>query len=148
MSSESSENVTMTRKHFVLAQRLASAKARCAALFAARTEGLHHQISDRHDGFLREKNPCESCIEEARLRYPLPRVTRPRVVTDARFGKAREFRICDGQFQTRSAKNSVWSCIENGHHGKGDGFGLAIDAERVTLWADLLANPTEEVDAE
>jgi hypothetical protein len=90
---------------------------------------------------------CATAIHEATRRYPLPRIRRPRVVADNREGHRREFRVFEGQMQTRSIRQPYWSCVENGHTNA-DGTGLAIDAVRVKLWADLLASPLEEVEAE
>lgn len=73
----------------------------------------------------------------ARELYPLPKVKRQRVVND-RAGIS--YRAIDGfiEWQLTSDKWCRYSC-----HGA-----VPIPtSERVKLWADLLANPTEEVDA-
>lgn len=80
--------------------------------------------------------------------YPLPRVTRPRVVADQCGPRGpQEFRFVDGVFQIR-APGEAWQCLNFGTvlvdsqiHGVG------VTPERVALWADLIAHPTEEVEA-
>ena len=63
-------------------------------------------------------------------RYPLPRVTRPRVVT---LGCGHEYRICDGRLEWRTHENGSWMTLHNIAH--------MMDELR-----HLLAHPTEEVD--
>ena len=70
---------------------------------------------------------------EAERRYPLPKVTRPRVVTRTDIV---EIRIMDGVLQYRGA-GCGWSVYRQVYWSPG-----MQDAMR-----DLLANPTEEVDA-
>lgn len=78
---------------------------------------------------------CGAACEAAK-RYPLPTVTRPRVVVDPHSGLVRWY--VDGQGQIV-------------HEQIGPEFTLMADSwptpERVALWADLLANPTETVEA-
>lgn len=63
-------------------------------------------------------------------KYPLPTVTRPRVVKDE-FGTP--WRVgADGDLRHQSA--GCWGSAP-----------VRVTMNRVTLWADLLANPTEEV---
>lgn len=74
--------------------------------------------------------------QTAASRYPLPKVTRPRVVT---FDNA-AFRFHDGVIQKRhrngfDAGHDVWAIAH-----------LPATAALVRLWAELLANPTEEVE--
>lgn len=85
----------------------------------------------------------------AREMYPLPKVTRPRVLDDPHVAGAKwklypnlapmlgEFGVAhpdiyDGDFYTPSKELNL---------------GVPTTA-RVKLWADLIANPTEEVEAE
>lgn len=92
--------------------------------------------------------------EEATRRYPLPKVTRPRVVKDP-MGATNEH-----------GQPVLWKAIEWGVPGDSryavvcswndgawfDGYAphrghsLVATKERVALWADLLAKPTEEVE--
>lgn len=84
-------------------------------------------------------------------RYPLPTVTRPRVVADpfptspiewcalpwAGTGKAAIHvrRVPGGEWRVWTQESvAAASCV--------------VTAERVALWADLLANPTETVEAD
>lgn len=71
----------------------------------------------------------------AAYRYPLPTITRPRVVKDPH--SADIVWRCDGGVLQYRQGNHEWSM--------GPGYWYAFP-ERVRLWADLLANPTEEVD--
>jgi len=72
--------------------------------------------------------------QEATRRYPLPKVTRPRVVQDP-VNPRREWRCVGGKMQTREDTLAWYDVTE-----------VRISAPHVALWADLLANPTEEVD--
>lgn len=85
----------------------------------------------------------------ARLAFPMPQQERPRVVQDLdyepQWGKPREWRCVNGWLQSRSL----------GHRGStGQEFAWSheslapITKARVLMLADLLANPTEECDAE
>lgn len=67
---------------------------------------------------------------EAKARYPLPRMLRPRVVKDPEFQHC-EWRVCGGE-------------LSAGAYGQL----FTPTPARVAMWADLLANPTELVDAE
>lgn len=69
-----------------------------------------------------------SIAEEARRRYPITKRV-PRVVSDGRC----EWRMVDGELEYRLS-NLVWQRC-------------GYNAERVRLFADLLANPTEEVES-
>lgn len=70
--------------------------------------------------------------------YPLPKVTRPRVVTD-RYGVS--WKIDDGEL--RNLCDGEWT----GSVRTLDGGILAPTLDRVKLWADLLERPDEEVEA-
>lgn len=65
--------------------------------------------------------------------YPLPKITRPRVVADE-FGV--QWKVVDGEVVL---------------HANGDDGGIDVNdynttTKRILLWADLLNNPTEEVE--
>lgn len=72
---------------------------------------------------------------EARRRYPLPRKTRPRVVTD-RLGN--DWRVADGQIQVRVGRSvrAEFRCAD------------LITPEFAKELADLVTRPTEEYDGE
>lgn len=92
----------------------------------------------------------------AAKRYPLPRATRPRVFTDAKRTNAsgvRQFRVIAEQIQTRvegSAVAADWVCLASGDRqaGANTDNGLVWTPERIRGIADLLANPTEECEAD
>lgn len=69
--------------------------------------------------------------------YPLPKITRPRVVTDS---QGTEFRVRDGDLLEGRRQDRP------DNPGWGQFSAWDITPERIRLWADLLANPTEEVD--
>lgn len=75
--------------------------------------------------------------------YPLPKVTRPRVVRDS---VGMEFRfIAENEppfveWRNTLTEKKLWRVSAAGD-------GVAVNAERAKLWADLVANPTEEVEA-
>jgi hypothetical protein len=76
---------------------------------------------------------------DAELRYPLPKIVRPRVVRDESVDWLREFRVVDGCFEARkhTGLGSEWTR---------DGFdGWHLSPAVIRLFADLLAHPTEEV---
>jgi hypothetical protein len=73
--------------------------------------------------------------EEGRRRYPLPKVTRPRVVRDREGWK---WQCIDGRIQ--------WSGPRGWRFADVMTYAVRVTPERVVLWADLLANPTEDVE--
>lgn len=76
----------------------------------------------------------DSHVEQAaREAYPITRKV-PRVVVD-KYGVG--WRFDEGEFWRRDKSWCEWS--------PADGDPAAVNVERVRLWADLLANPTEEV---
>lgn len=81
----------------------------------------------------------KGAAHEAAKRYPLPKVTRPRVLSD---GAGMQYSvIIDGErlvIQYRHKPNEMWSRTFPGV--------FTIDAVRAQIFADLLANPTEEVE--
>lgn len=71
-----------------------------------------------------------------RLKYPYPKVTRPRVVRDPEFDQL-----------TWSVSSDGVPSANGSHPGPALRAYYPIPA-RVALWADLLARPTEEVEEE
>lgn len=132
MSDTESKNVTMTQREFVMAQRAAW---RSGVDFGT---GLKrpHEYPD---------HPCAACDRKAAELFPLPKVTRPRVVADPH-SLQMFWRVgvmgngTNGLQSARSADASEWVVCGN--------YGLAITPERIKLWADLLENPSETVEAE
>jgi hypothetical protein len=83
--------------------------------------------------------------EQASQRYPLPKVTRPRVATDPyESDYVWSVRAGDLHFLWLKTDPSNWKRAS----GLYENLLLTPLPSRVTLWADLLANPTEEVEAE
>jgi hypothetical protein len=83
-------------------------------------------------------DPWRGAACEAAARYPMPKVKRQRIVTEK---NGRQWRFDDTHFHTRSAIDRLWMVM-----GDRDGPTLSLTVERVELWADLLENPTEEVE--
>ena len=80
--------------------------------------------------------PLHEVVEQADNYYPLPKVTRPREVRDSH---GVEWRWGWWGFEFRDDGDGCWSNVAtSGTPG--------ITKERVLLLADLLANPTEEVE--
>lgn len=77
-----------------------------------------------------------SKAEEA---FPLPTITRPRVVTDPHDAAVR-WSVGGSSRRIRREKVSAL-----GHWISADAEHTPITNERVALWADLLANPSESV---
>ena len=114
-----SDNQTVTEREAVVRERKAF--------------GLGWRMQRENGGSLREGEGLADRL------YPLPSITRPRVVKDPE-AKDYEWRFHDGRMQVRRGKNAFdgggeWVCPCN----------WQPTAERVRLWADLLQNPTEEV---
>ncbi len=132
-----------TEREKVLAERKAAGRARCSALWV-----IHGDTpTSRHRPY-EAGSACEDCTRFANVRHELPRVTRPRVVTDRPLPdrQARNFRVVGGQIQT-SSDDGIWHCLDNGSvHATEDSEGLCLRPERIRMLADLLANPTEECD--
>lgn len=103
------------------------------------------------DAVLRERKAWDECAyrlslvgtgsaESEQLKndlYPLPKVTRPRVVNDP----------SDSTVEWRFENNAglVWRAVPGFPMWNGVSTWYP-KPERVKMWADLLANPTEEVD--
>lgn len=87
------------------------------------------------------KQASQRSLEEiAKRDYPLPKITRPRVVRDFSLDTTREFRVVDGVIQARDIGrlNQEWGT---------EGLrGWKVDAAVIRTFADLLANPTEEIE--
>lgn len=91
--------------------------------------------------------PPREYDDEAKRRFPLPMVTRPRVATDPGAGAGVEWRVSENGFIERRRRHfgegwSKWSiyCRQEPD--------FAPLPDRVKMWSDLLANPTEEVEAD
>ena len=80
----------------------------------------------------------DGSINEAKRRYPL-KVERPRVVRDPDSDGDYEFRVATDEIQVR-CKGGAW-------HGS-QYYCPRLSLHRVALLADLLARPTELVDAD
>jgi len=76
--------------------------------------------------------------KEAASRYPLPKVTRARVVQDPH-DSSMHWRVGDERY------TPLQFSVNGGSWQYGLGSMCATD-KRVRVWADLLANPTEEVE--
>lgn len=79
---------------------------------------------------------------EASARYPLPKATRPRVVRDG----DHFWRVTGGNLQWRLGQHE-WRFVDEYDEIQKYQV-LWPTPKRVALWADLLANPTEECDAD
>lgn len=73
--------------------------------------------------------------------YPLPKVTRPRVLKD-RFGV--DWRMAGNVLENRERDGREWRTTLAPTDC--DGTSYLGTADRVKLWADLLARPNEEVE--
>lgn len=81
----------------------------------------------------------EGSLTLANRLYPLPKVTRPRVVRDTR-GSGLEWRSVDGRLQYRDRD-------AGGGWRPESEIAISPDPDRVAMWSSLLASPTETVDA-
>jgi hypothetical protein len=72
--------------------------------------------------------------------YPLPKVTRPRVVQDPN-KPYRWFRVIGGEVYAKTTRYSdgEWTPLAGN-------WSIPATPEMIRLWVDLLANPTEEVE--
>jgi hypothetical protein len=84
---------------------------------------------------------------EAAHTYPLPRVTRPRVVRDPHDDYGQEWRVVNGRLEFRPPYGQ-WGEAHKRTDAIYDGSCLFPTLERIRMWADLLANPTETVEDE
>lgn len=76
---------------------------------------------------------------DAAKRYPLPKVKRPRVLTDE-WGYEWRYRGDEMEYRARSI-GSPWKPFSD----CGDAV-FMVNARRVRVWHDLVTNPTEELD--
>jgi len=78
--------------------------------------------------------------------YPLPTVTRPRVVDDPPGHRLWQWRVLNGQLQCRwngfGGWNTEWGSTEKALER------IEITPERIKMWADLLDNPNETIAAD
>lgn len=127
------DNWTITERDAVLRQRAAFFDGAYWAWVNNYAECTGAKFN--HEGYVHE---------QAADRYPLPTITRPRVVKDAADPSV-EFCFVDGVLQYRADSGSWWRLVPD--DGRVPTTIFYPTAERVRLWADLLANPTEEVTA-
>lgn len=86
---------------------------------------------------------CPSCVREAADTFPLPKVTRVRIVRDsAVFGLHHEFAVIGGEVRERRVE------ADNMKFDWREPSGWLLNAAVIGVWADLLANPLEIVEAE
>lgn len=81
-------------------------------------------------------DPWTGAAHEAAKRYPFPKVTRLRVVADTKYRLW--WKVEDGRIVWSRPGCDEWSLLIHS--------GVDADTHMVALWADLLANPTEEVE--
>lgn len=91
--------------------------------------------------FQSERVACaeEDCYQAAARHFPLPTVTRPRVVRDS-YNADREWKFVDGKLLTRTHWEPKWRDANTGPD-RMPGW----TPERVKLLAELIANPNETV---
>jgi hypothetical protein len=112
-SEEAPQAARYTERDMVMAQREAFMR------------GWHHGLTQE------PADPTELAWyrSEAVKRYPLPKVVRPRVVTDS---EGTQWKVVDGGIVGFRPPSCTVQRIP--------------DKELVTIWADLFANPTETVE--
>lgn len=130
----------------ILELRDASARARCAALWYATMAGKGLVDVGKHFGHA--YGACEDCRKVAASRYPLPKITRPRVVLDPhnhepQWGKPREWMCSGGVLYSRTIGCRGATEFE---FPWTTGAQVPPTAKRVEMWAALLASPTETVE--
>lgn len=114
-----------SERELIVAKREANAKARCSVMAAiAEVAGQHRDFGD--------EEPCSECKAMAVVRYPLPKVTRPRVVVDAN-GDSWKWTPDDGLLVDRGSDGTFV-------------YPSTVRQSARLVVADLLLNPTEEVD--
>ena len=92
--------------------------------------GAGYVVGCGFGAYVREDVRRREAAQEAKSRYPLPKVTRPRVVA----GLRAQYKVVDGVVFGRSNASFDWR------------VSASIHVDDVVRVADLLANPTEEVD--
>lgn len=141
MSETTEQNVTMTQKEFVMAQREA---------FASGVRWLFAQGSAPHGLGKYVDEPITRCAAQSLFSL---KVKRPRVVADPHSGFTQRWRVRDGVIEWESSwdgKGDTWEQLvaeygfSTGHPG---GINV-VTPRRIRVWADLLDNPTEESEAE
>ncbi len=85
--------------------------------------------------------PTDTFAVAAASFYPPPKVTRSRVVKDPILGNT-QWHVERGEIVGEVGDCGHWYTLTAGDKA------FRPVAARVTVWADLLANPTEEVEAE
>lgn len=118
----------------------------------------HTKMVSERDAVIRERKAfqhgaehgkeyrTDSFASAAKSFYPLPKMTRPRVVRENGIGGEYEWRAVDGVIECRNVTGGSALTKWRTNDGTSASFGMFISARRVRLLADLLANPTEEVD--
>lgn len=109
-----------------VSERDAVLRERAAAIRALAYFHVYSTPAER-DGFVRNM-------------FPLPKISRPRVVTESSTGSLARWRVTNGELEW-SRQREGWSALATSA-----ARGMYITAERAILLADLLANPTEEVE--
>lgn len=127
MSCEPTEQKVISEREAVLREREAWTRARVGATL----HNYHPRIAGATVGCAE----CEHARQRARELYPLPKVTRPRVVTDS---DCYQWRAVGGSLQWRKRDSAVWSAEDV----------TVVRPSQVALLAELLANPNETVDAD
>lgn len=101
------------------------------------------------------KDTVEMARAHAKQIYPLPRVTRPRVVADPHGSNwTQKWRVRDGAIEWEKSwdgKGDKWVPLTPQAMPRTNGSPENIEQvtnQRIAMWADLLARPTEECEAE
>lgn len=124
-----SDDKTVTEREAVLRERAAFAHGAYWAWLNNYAESSGAKFN--HEGYVDLR---------AAERYPLPTITRPRVVRDPR-SKGYEWQCVGGALQWRYPDTmESWSSWDSG-----GAYIWTPVPDRVKLWADLLQNPLEEV---
>lgn len=98
------------------------------------------------DGVRVDRDSMRSeAIRQARARYPLTE-TRPRVVTDMTFGT--HWWIMPDELLPRGSANIGDTRTRQGTYADTQCAAWMITPERIRIWADLLANPSETVNCD
>lgn len=105
-------------------ERRAFARGRCAALHEM-------DLGDARDAV------CDRCFLRAKEVYPLAPLKQPRVLTT--FPGNEQWKLFNGVYWWRYGKNQ-WQAAVAANPS------ITLTEQRVKVWADLLANPTEEVE--
>ena len=136
------------QRAFDLGSRVASSVSGDAptqrALIEAKREGYAMGARD----WVREEFAFASNVAaKAAERFPFPKISRPRVVEDLESEHGTDWRCVKGELEFQRAHGDWHPML--GRINDGPAFYGTIfkpTPKRVALWADLLANPTEEVE--